>query len=557
MKVYKPFDDEKVNEVSKKINGFFSTHNHTEISNFRLRDCIIRVPELINTAISLGYNGVCCTDHEALSAHVRLMKHYKKLKSLYQKYISQTEEENKKDKEIQSNLNQLQNFKEDFKIGLGNEIYLIDNLEDVTENYISGETKYYHFILIAKDEKGYEQLKRISSESAWENWFKQRGMERVPTIKKELEKIIGEEKGHLISQNACLGGELDYLILKYLETENKIYKRKIHNFITWCIDIFGKENFFLEIQPCIIKYDENKKPINHPQAMVNQFIFTLAKAYDLNVVCSTDSHYALLKDRKVHEAYLKADDEEKSKNREVGDFYETTYMFDIKELIKTLSYHLTEDEIIKALNGTMEVYNKIEEIQLEHSTIVPRDKKIPPFKLRHTLKEYYEKYEYIKKFAESNDIQDQYLLYLVENGLDKLNQWGESKFHFVTYNREGEILSENDKIITQEEKIARLDEEFSSFWKISEKLNQKLSAYYVLVRGLVQEVIWKVSYLGPGRGSAGGSYICYLIEITQINPLKYNLPFWRHSSPLRPELPDLKIAFLNIKLIIRRYYDRN
>lgn len=527
MNVYTPLTDEEVDEVYKEIQGFHSTHNHTEISNFRLRDCIIRVEELLDKAISLGYKGVCCTDHEALSAHVRLVKHYDELK------------ENG-------------NLPEGFKIGLGNEIYLINDMEDVTNNYISGVTKYYHFILIAKDEKGYEQLKRISSESAWKNWFKQKGMERVPTIKREMEEIIGGEKGHLIFQSACLGSELDNLILEYLETNSKEKKKEIGDFIRWCINLAGKENFFLEIQPCIIKFDEEGNPIQHPQAIVNQFMFKLAKGYGLNIVCSTDSHYASKEDRGVHESYLKADDEEKGKNREVADFYETTYMFDIKELIKTLSTHLTKEEIIFALNGTMEVYNKISEIKLKHSTIVPRDKKIPNFNIKGALKQYYNKYEYIKKYAESNDIQDQYLLYLIENGLDKLSQWGESKFHFATFDSQGNIIEEHDKIVTQEEKIVRINEELSSFWQISEKLNQKLSAYYVLVRGLVQEVIWKVSYLGPGRGSAGGSYICYLIEITQINPLKYDLPFWRHSSPLRPELPDFKTTFLNIKLIYER-----
>ena len=58
------------------------------------------------------------------------------------------------------------------------------------------------------------------------------------------------------------------------------------------------------------------------------------------------------------------------------------------------------------------------------------------------------------------------------------------------------------------------------------------------IRGLIHEVMWKVSFVGIARGSCGGIYICYLSEITQINPLKFDLPFWRHSSPLRPELPD-------------------
>ena len=514
MKFYEKMTLEEAQNLSNQL-GFFSSHNHTEISNFRLRDCIIRIPDLINRSIELGYNGVCCTDHEALSAHVRLIQHYKDLK------------ENGK-------------LPENFKIGLGNEIYLIDNLEDVTTNYIPGVSKFYHFILIAKDKKGYEQLKRISSESAWKNWFKQNGMERVPTIKQELEDIIGNEKGHLVAQSACLGSELDNLILNLAKTDfqDKTIKKKIDTLIRWCIKIFGKEDFYLEIQPCVVHYDKEENKIVSDQMIVNQFMFKLAKGYGLKIVVTTDSHRLLKEDAGVHEAYLKADDDEKASNREVQSFYETTYLFDKAELIQTLSEYLTKEQIIMAFNGTMDVYSKIEFFDLYHPVIVPTDKKLPKFKIRNIFSEYYDKYEYIKKYSESDDIQDQYLLYLTENGFEKLDGWEDTTYHFVTYDKEGNISEESYKTITLEDKIARINEELSSFWQISEKINQKLSSYYTLVRGLVQEVMWKVSYTGPGRGSAGGSYICYLIEITQINPMKFDLPFWRHSSPLRPELPD-------------------
>ena len=518
---------------------FFSTHNHTEISNFRLRDCIIKLDELINRAVELGYNGICCTDHEALSGHVRLIKRYKDLKkwrSILDKYETWEELEQKEDKDdvkkIKKNMKWLEKFGSDFKLGLGNEIYLIDRPEEAEKI-----AKYYHFILIAKDAKGYEQLRRISS-SAWEHWFKQGRMERVPTYKDELEAIIGDEKGHIIAQSACLGSELDNLILRYLETNDIAYKKQIHHFIQWCIKVFGKENFFLEIQPCVIKQDEDGNNLPHEQAMVDQFMYVLADAYGLDVVCSTDSHYGAKEDAKIHEAYLKADDDEKASDREVAAFYETAYMFGKSELVETLSAFLTEEQITRAFNGTQKVYDMIETYDLYHPTIVPTDKKLPPFKLRHIFKDWYDKYEYLSKFAHSDDIQDQYLLYLVEQGFDHHNQWGDSTYHFATYDENGNVTEEHDKTVTQEEKIARINEEFSSFWQISERLNQKLSAYYVLVRGLVHEVMWKVSFVGVARGSAGGSYVCYLSEITQINPLKYDLPFWRHSSPLRPELPD-------------------
>ena len=96
MVFYKPVTNEQASKIAKELK-FFSTHNHTEVSNFRLRDCIIKIPDLINRSIELGYNGVCCTDHEALSAHVRFIRRYKEIKENKEKYdklkVDKTEEE--------------------------------------------------------------------------------------------------------------------------------------------------------------------------------------------------------------------------------------------------------------------------------------------------------------------------------------------------------------------------------------------------------------------------------------------------------------------------------
>ena len=169
---------------------------------------------------------------------------------------------------------------DDFKLGLGNEIYLIDDLSDVKENYESGVTKYWHFILIAKNPKGYEQIKRISSESAWKNWFRQGKMERVPTIKRELEEIIGEEKGNIIATTACLGGEFPNYVISYFRDGNASAKRKIHEFVQWGINVFRKENFFFELQPTFEKTCDDILA-QHPQITFNKNAVMLAKAYGL------------------------------------------------------------------------------------------------------------------------------------------------------------------------------------------------------------------------------------------------------------------------------------
>lgn len=468
-----------------------SNHNHSEISNFRLKDCIIRIPDLIHNAIKLGYKGVSITDHEALTGHVRFLETYNELK----------------------NNNQLP---EDFKIGLGNEIYLVDSLEEVQE-YTKGKTHFWHFILIAKDAIGYEQLCRISSESAWEHWFKQVGQERVPTIKSELEEIIGEDKGHLIASTACLGGEFGHYVYEYFENGGKQEdKIKIHNIIQYGIRVFGKENFFLEIQPTFHtseERDENGK--RFPQVVVNQAIPMLSERYGLNYIVTTDSHYLKKEHRNIHEAFLRSDENGNSE-RELGDFYATTYMMSQEEITEALSTHLTQEQIDKAFEGTMLQHKLIETYDISHSVIVPSDKNIPTnFTIEHLFADWYDECEYLKKFAYSSDIQERYFVYLCEQGFKDKNE---------------PFTDEN---------IKRIDIEIKQLWLISERIGMRLASYYTLVRGLIHNIMWKVSYVGIARGSVTGFYTCYLMGITQINPIKYGLPWWRHIHESRPELPDI------------------
>lgn len=123
-------------------------HNHTDRgSNLKLRDTTNRVEELIQTAHDMGHRGVAITDHESVSAHVKAIQATQKLK-----------EQGK--------------IHSDFKLILGNEIYLVDSIEEVRDNYKSGVTKFPHFLLLAKDEIGHEQIRYMSS-IAWTNSFLQ------------------------------------------------------------------------------------------------------------------------------------------------------------------------------------------------------------------------------------------------------------------------------------------------------------------------------------------------------------------------------------------------
>ena len=71
---------------------------------------------------------------------------------------------------------------------------------------------FWHFILLAKDITGWQQIKELSSR-AWGRAYMERGMERVPTTYQDVEEIIKGNQGHVIASSACIGGEVGKMIL--------------------------------------------------------------------------------------------------------------------------------------------------------------------------------------------------------------------------------------------------------------------------------------------------------------------------------------------------------
>ena len=139
-------------------------HDHSDYSNLRLVDSIDKIKNLIYRSVELGHKGIAITDHESVSAHVDALKVVKEGK-------------------------EKGTIPEDFKLILGNEIYLVNSLEEVRNNYIPKETQFWHFILLAKDIVGHRQLRELSS-LAWKNSFYTGKMERTPTVKTDLVKIV-------------------------------------------------------------------------------------------------------------------------------------------------------------------------------------------------------------------------------------------------------------------------------------------------------------------------------------------------------------------------------
>ncbi|WP_311078056.1 PHP domain-containing protein [Paenibacillus polymyxa] len=469
-------------------------HNHVDRgSNLKLRDTTNRIEELIKTTYDMGHKGVAITDHESISAHVKAIQTTEKLK-----------QEGK--------------IHKDFKLILGNEIYLVESLEEVRDNYKSGVTKFPHFLLLAKDAIGHEQLRYMSSK-AWNDSFFTGPMLRTPTERSFLRSVVKENPGHLIASSACLGSLHCIYLLEmksHLENNNreeakKSYK-KVCDFTNWCIDVFGKEDFYLELQPA---YSEE-------QIYCNKQLLLLADKFGLKYIVTTDSHYLRPEDRIVHKAFLNA----KEGEREVDSFYEATFVQNHEEINDRLSY-LSHDVIMKALNNTIEVGNKIKDYTILKPTIIPKID-LPNFEISGLFRSIYSQYEFIDKMAHSNNSQDRYIVKLIEDGFREYlpyNTYSKEKLHKVA---------------------ARINTELGELWKISEKMNQSVASYYITVREIVN-VIWDDecgnSLVGPSRGSSAGYLICFLLGITQVNPLEYGIemPHWRHLTAERPEFPDIDI----------------
>lgn len=460
--------------------SWFSIHNHSYYSNFRLRDATNAPEDIINKAIELGLTGIVLSDHETIAGAPKFLDYAKKLK--------------KEDK-----------MPEGFKVGVGNEAYLIDRKYE--EAMINQEkVKYYHFIMLAKNQRGFEFLKKQTA-LAWSHRIHSRGMERVPTYKQDLIELMKEYKGDVVASTACIGGELPQLILKLEdasirkdEKEIAEIKQEIHNFIHFLISTFGEENVFFELQP---SYQDEQK-------IVNKWLPTIGKAYNVKCIVTTDAHYLTLEQQEFHKQYLQASEGE----REVEQFYATTYIFSYEELLE----YFEKDLLDELVSNTNIIKDMIGEIDYKHETVIPNSH-IPSFKpnmeIMKNIDE--EKYPNIYKMMNSKVLEDRYYHHRIMQGFIEKKQ---------------EFNDEN---------LSRIDLEYSELEAISEQLGQPMTSYFLAMTEFV-DIMWEHSLVGVGRGSAVCYYTNYLLDIVQLNPIKYDLPYWRFlSREYVGEFPDIDV----------------
>lgn len=401
------------------------THLHCH-SEYSLLDGLPKVSELVAFVKKLGMDSVALTDHGNLYGAVEFYKAAKK---------------------------------EKIKPIIGCEMYLArDSMEKKRPGI---DNKNYHIVLLVKNEIGYKNLVKLITLSHLKGFYYK------PRID---EKTLFENSEGLICLTGCLQGKIPKLILAKKIEEAKKTAQKYQ-------EVFGKDNFYLEIQP--------HKNIPE-QLKVNKTLTQLSKELKIPLVATNDSHYLRKEDAKIQDVLMlintgqKPDDPERL-TMKMDDF-------SIRKPEEMIEFF---KDVPEAIENTQKI------VSLCNFEFKLGKVRLPKFNVPENLKP------------------EEYLEKLALNGLKQKE-------------KEFENLSKAKQRLKYELEVIK---------------KTGFSSYFLIVQDFVNWAKKERIVTGPGRGSVGGSLVAYLIGITNINPLKYNLLFERFLNPERISMPDIDIDF--------------
>ena len=338
----------------------------------------------------------------------------------------------------------------------------------------------YHLILLAMNNTGYRNLMKLSTLANLE------GMYYKPRIDHELLEQYNEG---LIALSACASGELG----EQLRLDNYAEAKRI---ASWYKGIFG-DRYYLELQDhghpdCPSKWDV--------QVKINQYLEQLSAELGIECVVSSDGHYLNHADQDAHEILLC-----------VGT---GSYLSDEKRMsLKDFELHVTDPADIIAR------WNKTNPQAVANTKRIAERCNID-IELGKIL---------IPKFPTPNgESEKEYLDHLVYTGM-AVRYAGLSLEDAKT--KSNQALRE---LLTNPQR-ERLDMEFGVLDTMG------YNGYFLIVQDFINWGKSQGIIFGPGRGSAAGSIIAYALNITDLDPLKYDLLFERFLNPDRISMPDIDI----------------
>ncbi len=418
---------------------FVHLHVHTDYS---LLDGACRIDRLMKRTAELGMKSIAITDHGCLFG---LVDFFKKASS--------------------SGIKPL----------LGCEIYL------TTENRLEKpKLKAHHMGLLAKNFDGYRNLVRLVSD-AHVNGFYRRPRADFDTLAAHAEGLVGF--------SGCLQGVIPQTLLKGDYEEAKQWTGKF-------VEIFGRENFFVEIQDHTIP----------EQRQIIPDLLKLAEAFDLKVVCTNDVHYVDQGDAPTHDALLCI-----QTGKIVADENRLRYANDQFYLKTREEMELIFRERPDSLLNTSAVAEMCD-VQL-------------PFGANH-----FPVFERPLEVQSTSPDNSSYLKNLCLAGLKE--RYGVDYDNPEAYQPKPEEPEDLAQTLVQ-----RLDYELG----VIEDMG--FVDYFLIVQDFTNWALGQGIPVGPGRGSGAGSLVAYLTKITGIDPIRFKLLFERMLNPERISPPDFDIDF--------------
>ena len=409
--------------------NFVHLHVHTEYS---LLDGAARINSILRQAKNLGMNSLAITDHGNLYGVISFYKAALKL---------------------------------GIKPVIGCEVYVAPGPRSQREE-VNG-VKYYHLILLAETNRGWQNLIKLVSLANIEGFYYK------PRVDKEL---LREYHGGLIALSACVSGEIPRAILNGAPLDDLSQADAL---IDEYVDIFGRDNFFLEIQNHGM--DDERK--------VADALIDLAKQHSLGLVVTNDVHYVERADAAFHDIMLCI-----QTNSTVEDPKRLRYSSD--------DYYLKSPDEMRALFP--------DNPDAADNTLIIADRCNVTFEFNQMKLPHY---ALPPKYLDASA----YLRTLCFNRLPTLYP-----------NAADEVK-------------ARLEHELSTIRSMG------YDNYFLIVWDFIRFAKSKGIAVGPGRGSAAGSLVAYLLGITDLDPLELGLLFERFLNPERVTMPDIDVDFCYLR----------
>jgi DNA polymerase-3 subunit alpha len=412
---------------------FTHLHLHTDYS---LLDGACDVDKLVKHVHSLGQSAVAMTDHGNIYGAVHFFNAAKE---------------------------------QGIKPILGCELYICK--EDDHRGKPNPDLKYNHLLVLAENEEGYRNLVRLTSEAALHGFY------RKPRVSKNF---LAKHSAGLIGFSGCLAGEVAQHVMDGKYDAAKATAGQYQ-------DLFGRGNFFLEIQDHQLG----------PDKAVCDAMFRLEKDLDIPLIATNDSHYIANDDSRAHEILLCVQTAGSMNDPKRFKFDTNEFYIKSAEEMARLFAHVPH-----VVSGTMQFP---ERCNLKLHKV---DNPFPAFPVPEgeTLDSYFER------------VCREGLQKRLATSIEHLRATGLLKKTIPDYH-------------------ARLDREIDCIKQM------KFPGYFMIVWDFIRYAREQSIPVGPGRGSAAGSLVAYCMEITDIDPLQNELLFERFLNPERVSMPDIDIDF--------------